>query len=162
MRAAPVAPGLVGALTAWLWAPTEGGLPLIGVAVLTLLSCAFGMASSLARVEDAKAFKQARRQLIWNAGGVWIASLMIALMTKSDLPWSLGIGLGVGMAGTRVLEVLENGVVGLTRRVAPGADGLDEVRRELSDIRKQTQAAISEERVSKDRKAKGANDDGTQ
>ena len=136
--------GLAGALGSWTLMAWPGAFDM---ALVTALSCTFGMLSSLSRVHKGVA---GLRSLIMNAGAVWLAAFVIAAKTHADLPGGVLIGLGVGLAGTAVLEVIENGVLGITRRVV-GAPlvTVEELDQRLGDLRNAAQVVFAEAAIEK-------------
>lgn len=126
------------------------------IAVATAVSCAFGMLSSLARVTQGNG---ALRTLAMNAGAVWLAAFVIASKASVDLPGAVLIGLGVGMAGTTVLEVIETGVLAVARRmVGTQTITVDEMNQRLGDERNRVQTVFAEASLEK-RKEERENDD---
>lgn len=144
--AAKAGTGLFGSAGAWLLAG-EGGMSPLEVALITAASCAFGMLSSLSRVQ-ALAGRSAVRTMAMNAGAVWLASFVLALLARAEIAGVVLIGLGVGLAGTAVLEVIEKGAVGLAQRLA-GAPVVtrSELDERLGDERNRVTAAIAEQAV---------------
>lgn len=144
--------GLAGSAGAWLIAD-GGGLTVIGMAVVTGLSCTFGMLSSLSRVLDART-PGAARQMLMNGGAVWIAAFSLGVLTQASLAGAALLGLGVGLAGTKVLEVIEAGAVGVANRVSGTKPvTLEQLAEKLGEVRQDTQKAVSEQVV------KGKTDD---
>lgn len=124
---------------------TGGGLTISGMAVVTGVSCVFGMLSSASRILEAKT-PGAARQLLMNAGAVWIAAFSLGLFTAASLAGAALIGLGVGLAGTKVLEVIEAGAIALALRITgqkPVTHG--ELDQAVGEVRQRAQAAISEQ-----------------
>jgi hypothetical protein len=116
-------------------------------ALATAMSCAFGMLSSLSRVQAARGHS-AIKALAMNAGAVWLTAFVAAVKLHADLPGAVLIGLGVGLAGTTALEAVERGTLALIARVA-GAPVVThkQLDERLGDERNRTQAALSEGRV---------------
>ena len=138
--------GLAGALGSWALSAWPGA---IDMGIVTALSCAFGMLSSLSRVHKGMA---AIRSLVMNAGAVWLAAFVIASKTHADLPGGVLIGLGVGLAGSAVLEVIEKGVLAVTYRIvgAPVVT-VEELDQRLGDERNRVAAVFAEAAVQKDK-----------
>lgn len=143
--------GLIGALTAWGMQAATDHMTYFAVAIVTGLSCLFGMLSSLSRVKAADS-GMAARQLLLNAGAVWIVSFGLTVQINASVAMAALVGLGVGLAGTRALELAEQGVLGLLRRMY-GVNPVDraELEQKLGDVRQDAQRALSE-RVVKDRR----------
>lgn len=138
--------GLAGALGSWALTAWPGALDM---AIVTALSCAFGLLSSLSRVHKGMA---GLRSLIMNAGAVWLAAFVIAAKTHADLPGGVLIGLGVGLAGSAVLEVIEQGVLVVTRRmIGPDVVTVEEFEQRLGDERNRVQAVFAEASVEKNK-----------
>jgi ribosomal protein L16/L10AE len=112
-------PGLAGA-AAWL-VIADGGLSQIGVGLVAGISAGFGMLSSVSRAQRAKGW--AVRTLLMNGGAVWIAAFCAASLTTKDPALVAMIGLGVGLAGTRALEVVEIGALTVLSRVSGKTEG---------------------------------------
>lgn len=142
--------GLAGALGSWAVSTTLGASQ---IAIVAAVSCAFGMLSSLSRVQKGMA---AVRSLAMNAGAVWLAAFVIASKTNVDLAGCVLIGLGVGMAGTAVLEVIEKGVLAVTYRLigAPVVT-VEELDQRLGDERNRVQAVFAEAAVEKHKEIEG-------
>ena len=142
--------GLAGALGSWAISAWPGALD---IAIVTAFSCAFGMLSSMSRVHRGVA---GLRSLIMNAGAVWLAAFVIAAKTNADLPGGVLIGLGVGLAGSAVLEVIEKGVLVVARRmVGPEVVTVEELDQRIGDLRNAAQAALSEQIVEKHKEQEG-------
>lgn len=143
--------GMTGALTGWLLQPTPGGMTLLEVVVVTGVSCAFGMLSSLSRVNDVRG--RGAKFVLMNAGAVWIAALVIVLQARMGLAGCAMVGLGVGLGGTAVLEIIERGTIALAARMMGNQIvSRDEFHEELGRNRQRTQKAVSELRAKVRRK----------
>lgn len=122
-------------------------LTMLGAALVTGLSALFGMLSSASRVTEPTA-RPMVRLLLMNGGAVWIGAFSVVWTLHSSMGQAAMIGLGMGLAGTRALEVLELGTMGIVARIT-GRDPIE--RRELEQLlgeeRKRMQAAISEGRA---------------
>lgn len=145
--------GVAGTLGSWAASETLGNTQ---IATVTAISCAFGMLSSLSRVQKGMS---AVRPMIMNAGAIWLAAFVLASKTPVDLAGCVLIGLGVGMAGTPILEAIEKGALGLVQRMigAPVVT-MEELERRLGDVRNAAQAALAEQAVEHNTKEL---DDGT-
>lgn len=145
-------PGIAGSLAGW-FLTAEGHLSTIGIATVTGVSCIFGMLSSMSRLEVIK--QKAIRQLLMNAGAVWLSAFIIAAKTDPEITTAAMIGLGVGLAGTKILEIMELGVLTLTYRltgVQPVEkqdleEKIGDVNQKLGDVRQEAQKAVSEVRL---------------
>jgi len=140
--------GSAGAITAWLLKPVGDGSPLIATIVITVIACGFGMVSSISRIAAAEK-KNAGRSLALNAGGVWIAALALALQFKTSLPMSALIGLGVGLAGSTILAIVEAGAIALAKRVLGEQQIVvrEELDEKVGEVRQQAQLAVAEQVV---------------
>ena len=146
-QAAKAGTGLAGSLGSWAISARFGSSE---VAVVTAVSCAFGMLSSLARVKQGMGGIGVLRALAMNAGAVWLAAFVIASKAHVDLPGCVLIGLGVGRAGTPVLEVIETGVLAVARRlVGPAMVTAEELDHRLGDERNRVAAVFAEASVEK-------------
>jgi hypothetical protein len=140
------------------------GLPLGAMAAVTGASCLFGMLSSASRLA-AVGPVSAVRIVLMNGGAVWIAAFALAVFTQAGLATAALIGLGVGLAGTKALEVIEGGAVALAQRISGKTLEQPVTRHEmeemLGDLRNDTQAAVSDINVRQRRERKdGAEHDG--
>jgi hypothetical protein len=135
--------GLSGSVGAMLVAP-GGSLTVIGVALVTGVSCLFGMLSSASRIQIAPGLS-ATRVVLMNGGAVWIAAFSLAAFTEAKMASAALIGLGVGLAGTKALEVIEAGAVALAQRVS-GKQPVtrEEMQQMIGDVRNDTQAVVSD------------------
>lgn len=114
------------------------------VALVTGLSCLFGMLSSLSRVKAADS-GMAVRQLLLNAGAVWIVSFGLTVQINASVATAALVGLGVGLAGTRALELAEQGTLSLLQRMyGVNPVGRAELDQKLGDVRQDTQRVVSE------------------
>ena len=136
--------GLAGALGSWALSAWPGA---IDMGIVTALSCSFGMLSSLSRVHKGMA---AIRSLVMNAGAVWLAAFVIAAKTHADLPGGVLIGLGVGLAGSAVLEVIEKGVMAAAHRMSgTPMVTVEELDQRIGDERNRIAAVFAEASVEK-------------
>lgn len=134
--------GIAGALGSWAATATLGTAQ---IATVTAISCAFGMLSSLSRVQKGMS---AVRSMAMNAGAIWLAAFVIASKAPVDLAGCVLIGLAIGMAGTPVLEAIEKGALGIVQRmVGAPVVTMDELERRLGDVRNAAQAALAEQVV---------------
>ncbi len=140
--------GSAGAITAWAMQTTGDGEPLIATMVITIIACGFGMVSSISRVR-ASDKGSAGKSLALNAGGVWIAALGISLQVEASLPMSALIGLGVGLAGSTILSIVEEGAVALARRILGEGHTVnrEELEEKVGEVRQQAQLAVAEQVV---------------
>jgi hypothetical protein len=119
-------------------------LSVVGVALVTGVSCLFGMLSSASRIQIAPGLS-ATRVVLMNGGAVWIAAFSLAAFTEAKMASAALIGLGVGLAGTKALEVIEAGAVALAQRVS-GKQPVtrEEMQQMIGDVRNDTQAVVSD------------------
>jgi hypothetical protein len=119
-------------------------LSVAGAALVTGISCLFGMLSSASRIPMAPGLS-ATRIVLMNGGAVWIAAFSLAAFTEAKMASAALIGLGVGLAGTKALEVIEAGALALAQRVS-GKQPVtkEEVAQIIGDLRNDTQAAVSD------------------
>jgi hypothetical protein len=152
--------GLAGSVGGMMATP-GGSLSVLGIALVTGISCLFGMLSSASRIQIAPGLS-ATRVVLMNGGAVWIAAFSLSVFTAAGLASAALIGLGVGLAGTKALEVIEAGAVALAQRVS-GKQPVtrEEMQKMLGDVRNDTQAAVSDINVRQRRRARreGVNDD---
>lgn len=135
---------MAGALGSWALTAWPGA---IDMGLVTAVSCAFGMLSSMSRLHKGLA---GVRSLIMNAGAVWLAAFVIAAKTHADLPGGVLIGLGVGLAGSAVLEVIERGVLAVTYRImGEPVVTVEELEQRLGDERNRVAAVFAEASVEK-------------
>lgn len=139
--------GLASIATGFFLRETGNGETILAVTIVTVIACGFGMVSSLSRVRES-ARRASRRALVLNAGAVWTAALVLAFRSEAALSGCALIGLGVGLAGTTVLEVIERGAVAIAQRLA-GIEtpvSKQEFEQKLGDVRNSAQVAVSERR----------------
>lgn len=144
--------GAASVLAGWLLERSGNGQAIAVVAGVTLIACTFGMLSSLSRVRQS-ARERAWYSLAMNAGAVWTAALVLAFRSEAALSGCALIGLGVGLAGTTVLEVIERGAVAIAQRLA-GVDmpvSTDELHEKIGDVRQETAKALAERAVERRR-----------
>ncbi len=140
--------GAASILTGWMLDATGNGEPVIVVVGVTLVACTFGMLSSLSRVKQTALRDGGVRALALNAGAVWTAALVLSFRSEAALSGCALIGLGVGLAGTTILEVIERGAVAVAQRLG-GIDtpvSKEEFHEKIGDVRQKAQVAISERR----------------
>lgn len=114
----------------------------IGVVLAATL---FGMVSSLSRLSDRETAR-GMRKLALNAGAVFVMALALVLQVKASLPLCALIGLGIGLAGSAALEIVERGTLALATKILDTA-GLvkkEELDEKLGEVRQQAQVAVSE------------------
>lgn len=134
-------PGVSGGIASWFI--IDSHLTIAGVALVTAVSCVFGMLSSLSRVKAAQ--ETGLRYLFMNAGAVWLASFVLASSGEADIPRAVMIGLGVGLAGTKILEIFERGIIGTAERMFGAKPVMQhELDKRLGDERDQVQSALAE------------------
>lgn len=136
------ATGIAGSLGSWVATSHLGTLE---IATVTAISCAFGMLSSLSRVQKGMS---AVRPMVMNAGAIWLTAFVVASKAPVDLSGCVLIGLAIGMAGTPVLEAIEKGALGIVQRmVGAPVVTVEELERRLGDVRNAAQAALAEQAV---------------
>lgn len=121
------------------------------IAAVTAVSSAFGMLSSASRLAD-MAPRRTALTLMMNGGAVWIAAFAISITTGAQLAATALIGLGVGLAGSKVLEVVEAGAVAVAQRLS-GKEPMtrEDVERIVGDLRNDSAAAFAEVNVKRRR-----------
>lgn len=133
-------------MSAWIFqSSTADGTPILMVVIVVMIATLFGMLSSLARVQEREG-PRAIRQLLLNAGAVWITALAIALQLEASLPLCALIGLGIGLAGSAALEVVERGTIAIANRIL-GIEGIvtkPELDERIGEVRQSAQIAMSE------------------
>jgi hypothetical protein len=85
---------------------------------------------------------------------VWTAAFALASAWRAELPTAALIGLGIGLAGTKALELIESGVL---RAMGKQPVTRAEVEDIVGNLRNDTQAVVSEINVKsrRERKEKG-------
>lgn len=140
--------GLAVTLAGLLSQPTTNGGPFWVVLAVTSLSCTFGMLSSASRLRSASS-AGGWRTILLNAGAVYTAALVLATETTRALTGVALVGLGVGLAGTTILEVIERGAIAIAQRLA-GVEtpvSKQEFHEQLGDVRQKAQVAVAEIRL---------------
>ena len=138
--------GTTGAMAAWLLqSSSDDGTPIIVIVGVVLVAALFGMVSSLSRLTDRETPKGLRK-LVMNAGAVWIMALGIVLQINASLPLCALLGLGIGLAGSAALEIVERGTLALATKIfdTAGLATKEELDEKLGDVRQKTQIAVAE------------------
>lgn len=140
--------GAAATLAGFLSQPTTNGGPLWVVLLVAFLSCTFGMLSSASRLRPASS-AGGWRTILLNAGAVYTAALILAIETTRALTGVALVGLGVGLAGTTILEVIERGAIAIAQRLAGVESPVSkqEFHEQLGDVRQKAQVAVSELQV---------------
>lgn len=122
--------------------------PMIVKAVVVSIACTFGLLSTLSRAQAARAGGGALRLMLMNAGAVYTLALSTVFYVGGPLPVAAVLGLGIGLMGTKGLEILEDQVAGHIGRIFGRRfvtrDEMDEV---IGIERNRVQGVISEQVV---------------
>ena len=133
-------------MAAWiLQSSTDDGTPIILLLGVVFVAALFGMVASLARFSD-RGTSAAMRKLLYNCGAIWILAGAAALQTQASPPLTALMGLGIGMAGGALLEILERGTLALANKILSdhGLVKREELDEKIGEVRQNAQIAVSE------------------
>lgn len=150
--------GMAGSTSGWI---IEGlDTSIIVKAVIVAIACTFGF---LAWADKAMATRRGglTRLILMNAGAVYTMALITAWLVPGPLPVAAGLGLGVGLLGTKALQVGEDAATkALNRIFGDPVVTRAELDERIGDVANRVQGAISEQALKGKPEAtgKGGND----
>lgn len=104
-------PSWLGTATGAVLAVTAADLPLVAVVLVVTVSLVFGM---MAKRPEADANIYAQRKAVFHAGALWLLAFALGVEFATNITTLAIIALGVGLAGQKVLDVVEKGVLRIT------------------------------------------------
>lgn len=151
--------GMAGSTSGWIIEGLDASV--IVKAVIVAIACTFGL---LAWADKAVAMRRERsvtRLILMNAGAVYTMALITAWLVPGPLPVAAGLGLGVGLLGTKALQLGEDAATkALNRIFGDPVVTRAELDERLGDVANRVQGAISEQALKGKPEAtgKGGND----
>ncbi len=101
-----VAPSAVGGFIALLLSDSGGGVPLVVAIVLVVVATSFGLLAKWGGMKVGDV--DSRRTFLFQVGAVCVAALTISFKFGDQLVDRVMLGLGCGLAGGLILELIES------------------------------------------------------
>lgn len=111
--AAQSAPGIMGATTGALIEISLHDVPIVWVAAISAVSVGFG---ALVHALESTA-GTAVRAAVAKGGALWLAAFLLGARYAENLVWLAVIGLGVGLAGEKALDLLKDAFLHMLRKL---------------------------------------------
>lgn len=111
--AAQAAPGIMGTTTGALIEMSLHDVPIVWVAAISAISVVFG---ALVHALESTA-GVAVRSAVAKGGALWMAAFLLGARYAENLIWLAVIGLGMGLAGEKALDLLKSAVLHTLRKI---------------------------------------------
>lgn len=150
--------GMAGSTSGWIIEGLDASV--IVKAVIVAIACTFGL---LAWADKAMTTRRGgvTRLILMNAGAVYTMALIAAWSVPGPLPVAAGLGLGIGLLGTKALQMGADFTTKTLNRVfGDPVVTRAELDERLGDVANRVQGAISEQalKAKPDATGKGGND----